>query len=214
MTDKKPHGLLTGRKDRQRRLNEPRKGASASSHVDFLVLACRLLESSTEHASQLNNNVSPYVLAGIPILIAMLRALLIDCEILSMKAKPDLECLKKDGDIRTILERFDISGDLRRDAEFLVEIRNEIIHPTHISIGSADNWPDYLRFIKDQGLLNTTGKMESDYDFFHQLNSHRLFQWSFKVSREIAQIILLKYKEETGFPLFEGFLSNFDSFEI
>lgn len=204
-------GGLGGRKERNERLHEERRGSgSASSHVDFLILIRALYGFSEEQAKSRGGNTSPYPLAAIPLLVSMLRALVIDCEICSMKAKRDFDCLKRGDDLAAILDRFEIDSDLRRDAVYLQEIRNEIIHPTHAAIEEKDHWPEYLRYIKDRGLLNSTGGKDSDYDFFHQLHSHRLFDWSLNVTVEIARKIFFSYQGEPGWMGLKRLWQNFE----
>ena len=200
---------LRGRQDRNNRLGGTRKGGVVSSHVDFLVLIERLRRHSIEYAKQHDGNISPYALAAIPLMISMIRALVIDCEVMTLKPELNLECLRRDGDIRAVLERYGIQGDLRKDAEYLVEIRNEIVHPTHISLDSKDNWPEYLRAIKDAGLLNSTNRDDSDYDFFHQLNSHRLLEWAMGVTWNVSREILVSYSTSEKIRACKGFLQNF-----
>ncbi|MGH8362178.1 MAG: hypothetical protein ACRESQ_02370 [Gammaproteobacteria bacterium] len=200
---------LYGRKSRNERLVGRRQGSAASSHVDFLILIERLVKHSIEYAQQHDGNVSPYTLAAIPLMISMIRALVIDCEVVTLKPHFDLECLRKDGDICSILSRYQVEGDLRRDAESLVEIRNEIIHPTHISLGTKDNWPEYLRAIKEAGLLNSTNKEDSDYDFMHQLNSHRLLKWAQRTSWNISKQVLQAYVTSYKIQACMMFLRNF-----
>lgn len=200
---------LRGRKDRNNRLGSTRQGAMASSHVDFLVLIEHLRGHSIEYAKRHDGNVSPYALAAIPLMISMIRALVIDCEVLTLRPELNLACLRRDGDIRAVLEQYGIRDDLRKHAEYLVEIRNEITHPTHISLGSKDNWPEYLRAIKDAGLLNSTNRGDSDYDFFHQLNSHRLLEWAMGVSWSVSKEILVSYRTSEKIHACEGFLQDF-----
>jgi len=198
MTEKAPSSRLLDRKDRERRLIEQPRSGRAASHVDFLVLTEQLLRHSEERSKKSNNH-SPYVLAGIPSLLSMIRALVIDCE---MTASPfgnaDLEFLIKGDDIQNIFEKYVISGDLREDAKYLVALRNEIVHPVHIGIDTKDHWPDILRILKIKGLLESSGSESGDYDYFWQMQSHRLFQWAHDVSWAIAIQIIASYEKRAG----------------
>ena len=209
MTEKKFLSRLLGRQDRDRRAIEQPRSGRAASHVDFLVLTEQLLHHSKERFKRSNNH-SPYVLAGIPILLSMIRALVIDCETMSPN-KADIAFLTKGKDIQIILDRYDIEGELRENAEYLIELRHEIIHPMHISITTKDHWPDYLRTLKDKGLLNSSGQESGDYDFFWQMQSHKLFVWAHNVTWEIATQIIARYIKtaDNGTILYGAFMHNF-----
>ena len=45
--------------------------------------------------------------------------------------------------------RYGLSGELLTDFECLCEIRNEIVHPVPLPPGPSDNWPEYLRRVKN-----------------------------------------------------------------
>jgi hypothetical protein len=44
--------------------------------------------------------------------------------------------------------RYGVSGGLLEELRDLIEIRNEIMHPVPLPVGTAANSPDYLRRVK------------------------------------------------------------------
>jgi hypothetical protein len=99
-----------------------------------------------------------------------------------------------------ILEGYGAATDLLTDVRDLVEIRNEIIHPVPLPTGTSDNWPEYLRRIKQKGLLSTTGDPDADYIMMSQIASHRLFAWAIDVTKQVYAVIV--YFDRTKVPLF------------
>ena len=69
--------------------------------------------------------------------------------------------------------RYSVSGSLLEDLRDLIEIRIEIIYPVPSPAGTPDNWPDYLRYVKQKGLLSSTGDPNADYIMLYQIASHR-----------------------------------------
>src|SRR4051794_2295941 len=67
-----------GLASRRARLVEEHSGSWASSSQDFVYLAADLFGQSAKYAKEVNGNCSPYVLAGIPMLVSALRAFLIE----------------------------------------------------------------------------------------------------------------------------------------
>jgi hypothetical protein len=78
--------------------------------------------------------------------------------------------------------RYGISASVLEDFRDLIEIRNEIIHPAPLPAGTPDNWPSYLMYVKQKGLLSSTGDPNADYIMLSQI-AHRLFGWSVEVTK-------------------------------
>jgi hypothetical protein len=88
------------------------------------------------------------------------------------------------------MDRYGATSNLLADLGYLVEIRNEIIHPVPLPTGTPDNWPEYLRKIKRKGLLSTTGDPDADYIMMSQIASHRLFRWAIDVTKQVYAVIV------------------------
>jgi|GEM_PF-1902373 len=203
--------LKNGRKERFERLTQRRAGAWETSSQDFLRLAGRLFRMSREEArSSRDQNHSDFTYAGVPLLLAAVQSFIIEYEgMLNLQPLPDE--LSAPRGLAVLLEsRYSVTGDLLEDIRELVEIRNEIIHPVPLPPGTPDNWPDYLRRIKQRGLLSTTGDPKADYIMLSQISSHRLFEWAVEVTKEIYEVIV--YSNPDKVLMFEPYLDyNFQT---
>jgi hypothetical protein len=124
-----------------------------------------------------------------------------DADALDELAAPD--------DFGKMLTRYRVEEPLRSEALLLQEVRNEIIHPVHRPTGTSDNCPDYLRPLKSQGLLQSTGKVDSDYIFLSQLQSHRLLKWACRVTGDLAAKVI--QSNPAKIAAFGGFIENYNS---
>ncbi len=198
----------SGRADRSGRLLENRPGAWGSSSADFMRVVRLLFAHSEEYAARIDGNCSPYALTAIPMLLSSLRCLVVEYASYHPRDSAMLDALTEANDFAAILDRYFIDDPLRSESLLLQELRNEIIHPAHRPSGTPDNWPDYLRVLKDKGVLQSTGRMDSDYIFFSQLQSHRLFAWSWRVTRDMIERILQSDPRKS--PMLRDFLHNYE----
>jgi hypothetical protein len=197
----------SGRTDRSGRLLENRSGASGSSSADFMHLVRLQFAHSAEYAARIDGNCSPYALSAIPMLLSSLRCLVVEYASYPPRDSSMLDALTQPNDFAKMLERYRIDDPLRSESLLLQELRNEIIHPARRPSGTPDNWPEYLRVLKDKGVLQSTGRRDSDYIFFSQLQSHRLFAWSWRVTRDIVERILQSDPRKS--PVLGDFLYNY-----
>jgi hypothetical protein len=167
-----------------------------------------LFAHSSDYAARIDGNCSPYALTAIPMLLSSLRCLVVEFASYPPADAPMLDALTEANDFGRILERYLIDDPLRSESLLLQELRNEIIHPAHRPSGTADNWPEYLRVLKEKGLLQSTGRKDSDYIFFSQLQSHRLFAWSWRVTRDIVERVLQSDPRKS--PVLGDFLHNYE----
>jgi len=198
----------SGRADRESRLIESRSGAWGSSSADFMRVVRLLFDHSRVYASTIDGNCSPYTLCAIPMLLSSLRCLIVEYASYSPTDELTLKMLTGPNDFAKMLDRYQVEDPLRSDAVLLHELRNEIIHPAHRPSGTPDNWPDYLRVLKEQGLTQSAGRAHSDYIFFSQLQSHRLFAWSWRVVRDLAEQILRSDPHKSSVLI--NFLDNYE----
>lgn len=187
--------MTVGRNDRQGRLTENRPGSWGTSSQDLLYLAIDLFKLSNDYAARFDGNVSPYPLAGIPMLFSAFRCVLVELNAGIGSSDRKQAILKKladsPNDISVFVETYQPADDLRHDLVLLYKVRNEIIHPSHLPAGTLLNTPEYLSALRTSGLLQSAGRPDSDYIWLSQLQSHRLFHWSFEVI-EAAVIVALK----------------------
>jgi hypothetical protein len=197
-----------GRADRNARLTENRSGAWGSSSADFIHLAWLLFGHSKAYAETVGGNCSPYALSGVPTLLSSLRCLVVEYASYPPTDLAMLKLLTEPNDFEKTLKHYSIIDPLRSDALLLQEVRNEIIHPAHRPSGTADNFPNYLRKLKERGLTQSAGRGDTDYIFFSQLQSHRLFAWSWQVTRDLVKVILNSDPRKAALV---DFLQNYES---
>lgn len=198
----------SGRCDRFGRITSRKSGAWASTSQDLLWVTAKLFRlSSDESRRQADKNNSRFVYAGIPLLLAAVWSFAIEYEgMLNLGSMPPELAGNSLADL--MRTRYAVSGDLLRNLQDLIEIRNEILHPVPLPTGTQDNWPDYLRHVKQKGLLNTSGDVQSDYVMLGQIASHTLFRWAVDVTKRLYDAIV--FSNAAKAPMFESFLdSNF-----
>ena len=153
-----------------------------------------------------DGNWSDYVYAGIPLLLASVHAFSVEYENTLLRNSN----LRPIDDLAGVVEqRYGMPGPLLQDIKDLVEIRNELIHPVPLPTGTPDNWPDYLRRIKDLGLLNTTCRPDGDYPLLSQIASHRLFTWAVGIVKQMFRAIVESNPDRA--PLFRDLLKNLEA---
>lgn len=173
---------------------------------DLLHLAAQLFRLSKEESNtRTDKNTSRFVYAGIPLLLAAAHSFAIEYEgMLNLETLPAE--LSTDPLAKLMETRYGLSGRPLADLRDLIEIRNEIIHPIPLPAGTTDNWPDYLRHIKQKGLLSSTGDPKADYIMLAQIASHRLFEWAVEVTRVLYGAIV--NSSLTKAQLFQNFLDE------
>jgi len=190
--------MVSHRKERESRLTETRSGAWASSSQHYLHVATDLFKSSAVYAKLHDGNVSLYPLAGIPLLVSTLRAVLIEANAgmygLDGSAT-DMSHLAQDpNEVKFICDKYLVNqSTLAENLTVLYEVRNEIVHPAHKPAGTKDNTPINMAQLRERGLLQSTGKADADYTWIEQLQSHRLFRWSFETVGQIAEQVLTQH---------------------
>ena len=189
---------MSSREDRKKRLTESRSGAWASSSQDYLRLANDLFEQSFAYSKRFDGNVSLYPIAGIPLLVSTLRALLIEANSGMFGLDRDAEALTRLGndqnEIGLISEKYvGLGSDVAKKLLLLYEVRNEIVHPAHTPAGTPHGTPVGMLRLRELGLLQSTDADNTDYTWISQVQSHRLFRWAFSVIESVAAIVLKKH---------------------
>jgi len=193
-----------GRNSRDARLLSDATGVWGTSSQDFVHLAGLLYRHSDTYAGDHDGNVSPYALAGIPMLFSAIRCLLIELADGVWENTRDCSRLKalaaSANDVEYILSRYTVPDSLAEDLRLLVQLRHELLHPSHRPAGTSHNTPAYLESLRQRNLLQSTGT-ESDYIWIDQLKSHRLFQWASITVETLVDILLTVHsvpKERAG----------------
>ena len=189
--------MNSGRKDRKARLTDCRNGSWASSSQDYLRHATTLYEHSATYACSVDGNCSPYTLSGLPILCSTLRAMLIEANSGMYGLGQDHQALKDIADaaneVPLLTKKYRLSEEQNSRLLLLYETRNEIVHPSHMPAGTSHGTPVNMAYLRELGLLQSTGTDNSDYAWISQLQSHQLFRWAFSVIEDTAAIVLKEH---------------------
>src|SRR5260221_7982552 len=200
---------MRGTRDRVDRVKQRKTGQWSSVSSDLLYLASRLYRLSEKEANaSIDKRTSKMVFAGIPLLLSSLYALITECESIGVSTAPAVEPLAPLP--KVLSENYGLSGELLKDFECLCEIRNEIVHPVPLPIGTNDNWPEYLRRVKDKRVAVEHPDSSTHYTFFAQMASHDLFAWAVLVTRGAYQAVIYSFPDRGG--LFQRFLTTFSHF--
>jgi len=152
-----------------------------------------------------------YALAGIPVLLSTLRALLIEANRGMYGLGENRGSLKRlasePNEIKLISENY-LQWPKNLELSLLYEVRNEIVHPAHTPSGAKHNTPDPMLLLRELNLLQSTSSETSDYVWISQLQSHRLFRWAFQFSELVAGKVIERHHSSKG----DG-LSHLDSYQ-
>jgi hypothetical protein len=202
-------GGMRGTKDRLDRVKQRKTGQWSTVSSDLLFLASRIYKLSEKEAqASKDGKSSKMVFAGIPLLLSSLTSLIIECESIGVLTAPAVEPLEPLPEV--LSTRYGISGELLKDFECLCEIRNEIVHPVPLPTGSSDNWPEYLRRVKNMKITIEHPEPNVHYTFFAQMASHDLFSWSLYVTYRAYQAVIHSFPDRGG--LLQFFLTTFSNF--
>ncbi len=202
-------GGIQGTKDRVDRVKQRKSGQWSTISSDLLYLAARLYKLGEQEArSSIGGKTSKMDFAAIPLLLSSLYALIIECESIGVLTPPAVEPLESLP--KVLSTRYGLSGELLKDFECLCEIRNEIVHPVPLPTGTHDNWPEYLRRVKDKKLLIEHSDPNTHFTFFGQLASQELFAWAVWVTHEAYKAVIRSVPDRG--MLLQFFLTTFGNF--
>jgi hypothetical protein len=179
------------REERSERLTQRKSGGWATTSQNVLYLVSKLYRLSAEEAAIAQDKIhSRYILAGLPLLFSAMYSFIIEYEAMLNPQPLSHDLLAEKGLADLLERRYGVSSHLLEEFRDLTEIRNEIIHPIPLPVGTSDNWPDYLRRVKQQGLLCSTGSPQSDYLMLSQMESHSLFKWAVGITERVYKAIV------------------------
>ncbi|VAW97786.1 hypothetical protein MNBD_GAMMA20-1253 [hydrothermal vent metagenome] len=177
---------MNGTKDRKERISCPKSGTWGSSSQDLVRLSTLLIESSKDYALKYDRNISIYALAGIPVLFSALRALLLEANNGMYgrgKSESKLHDLNKINELKFVDKYYNLGNDALENLRLAYEVRNEIVHPSHMPAGTPDGTPEYLSVLRKRGLLQSGIWLD-------QLQSHKLILWIAEVIKNVASKVL------------------------
>jgi|SRR5579864_4242242 len=190
--------------ERSERLTQRKSGGWATMSQNLLFVVSKLYSLSAEEAAIAQDQKhSRYIYAGLPLLLSAIYSFIVEYEGMLNPQPLSADLLAKNGLAVLLEHRYGISGSLLEEFKDLTEIRNEIIHPIPLPVGTADNWPDYLRRVKQQGLLCSTGDPNADYLMLSQMASHTLFKWAVGITERVYDAIL--NSDPTKAPSYQRF---------
>ena len=183
--------LKKARKERAERLTQRKSGGWATTSQNVLYLVSKLYRLSAEEAAIAEDqNHSRYIFAGLPLLFSAIYSFIIEYEGMLNPQALSHDLLAEKGLADLLERRYGVSGNLLEEFRELTEIRNEIIHPIPLPVGTPDSWPDYLRRVKQQGLLCSTRNPHSDYVMLSQMESHSLFKWAVGITERVYEAVV------------------------
>jgi hypothetical protein len=202
-------GGMRGTKDRVERVKQRKTGQWSTVSSDLLFLASRLYQLSEKEAqASKDGRSSKMVFAGIPLLLSSITSLIIECESIGVVMAPSVEPLEPLSNV--LSTRYGLSGESLKDFECLCEIWNEIVHPVPLPPGTSDNWPEYLRRVKNKKITIEHPEPNVHYTFFAQMASHDLFAWSVFVTYHAYEAVIHSFPDRGG--LLQFFLTTFANF--
>lgn len=188
------------RQNRSDRLSKPLQGNTSSHSLDFIMAIEGIIKIAKPDAlSSGSKNATVQTLSIIPLLFSAFRCFVIECAYMPRPHKPESGLLRKltePNDFEEVLNWFKTPDDLRKDGTLLLEIRNEIIHPSTLPTGTPNNWPEYLQEIKNKGLLEETGRENSNFRMLHQICSYRLIEWACETIKNVVLQVVKCYSDQ------------------
>jgi hypothetical protein len=124
--------------------------------------------------------------AGLPILMVGLEAFLIEHQHLVKSNSCDW-VIAGVHPIGEVLKLYPLSDEQRGDMNALIDIRNQIVHPSQVAFGKAE-WPASLQWLRERKVLD--GKTpQSGGDVMALLASHKLFERAVERCIDVLSVI-------------------------
>ena len=225
-----------GRVERENRLVNPKSGPWGSFSTDLLLTAKLMLASSVEDRKGNAdpppcNHMSKHIVGSTVLLIAGLESWLhetiahlsttYDPPLRQLSKVPLLEKYKElcawggaghisltDVEILAQAQGLDFNRTTD-NLKLVIEVRNEIVHPMPLPLGTPSNVPTNLLPLHEMGLLISTGQPNSDFAFSDKLRSYALGYWCWEVVETCVHLIVehLKPDQQVAWtaPNFSGY---------
>jgi hypothetical protein len=177
---------MSERKQREERLrNRQGGGWGTASTLYFHTVELVFRESAKEVADD-STRTSRWVYAGLPVLMAGVEAFLIEHQHL-MNDNSSIQILAGIKPVGEVLKLYPLPDDLRRDLDTLIEVRNQIVHPSSVPFEKPE-WPQSLQRLRDRGVLDGDAP-QSGMHALALLASHRVFEWAVERCAEALDVI-------------------------
>jgi len=174
------------RSQRETRLLNRESGSWGTTSAMYFGTVQAVFRESAKAVAGNPQRSSRWVYAGMPVLMAGVEAFLIEHQHL-LKDSSGSKTVAGVDPVRGVLKLYPLPDELRRDLEALVEIRNQIVHPSPVPFGKPA-WPQSLQRLRDWKVLD--GKTpQSGMDVLDLLASHRMFEWAVERCAEALDVI-------------------------
>jgi len=89
--------------------------------------------------------------------------------------------------VREVLKLYPLTDERRQDLEALIEIRNQIVHPSPVPFGRPE-WPESLQRLRDRKVLDGNTPQSGTYALA-LLASHGVFEWAVERCAEALDVV-------------------------
>jgi hypothetical protein len=177
---------MSERKKRTARLRNRQPGSWGTISTMYFDIVDKVFRESASAAGEDQTQPSRWVYAGLPMLIAGFEGFLIEHQHL-LKENRELQTFAGIHDLSKVLKLYPLPDDLRRDMEALIELRNQILHPSPVPFGEP-GWPDSLERLRLHKVLDGNTP-QSGADVLALLANHRVFIWAVEKCAETLDVV-------------------------
>jgi hypothetical protein len=194
---------MSERKQREARLRNRQSGGWGTTSAMYFDAVKKVFQESEKTAASGPAKSSCWVYAGLPILIAGVEAFLIEHQHL-LNDSSNTQTLAGIATPKEVLGLYPLPDELRHDFEALVEIRNQVVHPSPLPFGRPE-WPDSLQRLRTQKVLDGNTP-QSGADVLALLANHQVFAWAVEKCAEALDVVAESDRERAS--MFHGLANN------
>ncbi len=178
---------MSEQKQRKDRLRNRQGGSWGTASTMYFHAVELVFRESAKAIADDPTKTSRWVYAGVPVLMAGVEAFLIEHQHL-LKDSSSIQTLAGVDPIRDVLRLYPFTHELRLDLEALVEIRNQIVHPSSVPFGKSE-WPESLQRLRDRKVLDGNTPPQSGMHALDLLASHPVFEWAVERCAEALDVV-------------------------
>lgn len=194
---------MSERKQREERLRNRQGGGWGTTSTMYFHAVDLVFRESAKAVADDPTTTSRWVYAGLPVHMAGVEAFLIEHQHL-MSDSSSIQTLAGVNPLREVLKLYPFTGEQRLDLEALIEIRNQIVHPSSVPFGKPE-WPESLQRLRARKVLDGDAP-QSGMHALALLASHRVFEWAVERCAEALDLIADSDPERAW--LFHGQATN------
>ena len=178
---------MSERKQREERLRNRQGGGWGTASTMYFHAVELVFRESAKAVADDPTKTSRWVYAGLPVLMVGVEAFLIEHQHL-LKDSSSIQTLAGVDPVRDVLKLYPLTDELRQDLEALIEIRNQIVHPSSVPFGKPE-WPESLQRLRDRKVLDGNTPPQSGMHAVALLASHRVFEWAVVRCAEALDVV-------------------------